>query len=279
MGATRIVRLQQVARVEMTRPRAFGRDRQRLHALAHEAQRFGKRTGEVAQRAQFADVFCECRPGPMVQRVAAGCAMFEERQDRVHDSLQRNRSVLGGRRNGVHQRREPGANVLRLLRPLVGVGAVVVRHIGVSGARLVALDQTRERHGVRGAPPSRIRPRQRARGLARGEPFLLIDVEIAGQEQAAEVARREVGFDPVAEADQRASRPRERGGKTGAKRDRPVVAQRFFPDEPDVRIRRAREFDLVERRPGGENAPEDLFDLRFATAGVEQVDACLRGRR
>ena len=174
---------------------------------------------------------------------------------------------------------EPGANVLRLLGPLLGVGAVVVRHIGLGGARLVALDQARERQGVRGAPPTGFRSRERARRLARGEPFLLLDADVAGLQQAAEVARREVGFDPVAEADQRASRPRERRRNTGAERDRPVVAQRLFPDERDVRIRGARDLHLVERRPGGKNASEDLFDLRFATAGVEQVDACLRWSR
>ena len=152
------------------------------------------------------------------------------------------------------------------------VCAVVVRRIGIGGARLVALDQARERQGVRGAPPAGFRPRERARGLARGEPFLLLDADIARLQQAAEVARREVGFDPVAEADQRASRPRERGGNAGAERDRPVVAQRLFPDERDVRIRGARDLHLVERRPGGQNPPKDLFDLRFATAGMEQVD-------
>ena len=131
---------------------------------------------------------------------------------------------------------KPRADLLRLLRPLLGVCAVVVGRIGVGGARLVALDQARERQGVRGAPPAGFRPRERARGLTRGEPFLLFDADIAGLQQAAEVARREVGFDPVAEADQRASRPRERGGNAGAERDRPVMAQRLFPDERDVRI-------------------------------------------
>ena len=80
VGATGVARLRQAARVEMTGPWAFGRDRERLHALPHEAQRFGERTGEVAKRAQFADVFRERRSGPMIQRVAARRAMFEERQ-------------------------------------------------------------------------------------------------------------------------------------------------------------------------------------------------------
>ena len=55
-------------------------------------------------------------------------------------------------------------------------------------------------------------------------------------QQAAEVAGCEVGFDPIAEAEQRASRPREHRGNTGAECDRPVVTQRLFPDERDVRI-------------------------------------------
>jgi hypothetical protein len=50
----------------------------------------------------------------MIQRVAARRAMFEERQYRVHDGLQRNGSILGGHRDGVHQRREPRANLHRL---------------------------------------------------------------------------------------------------------------------------------------------------------------------
>jgi hypothetical protein len=41
--------------------------------------------------------------------------------------------------------------------------------------------------------PAGFRPRERARGLAHGEPFLLPDESPIAQ--AAEVARREVGFD------------------------------------------------------------------------------------
>ena len=128
----------------MARPWAFRGDRERLHALSHEAQRFGERTREVAQRAQFANVLYERTAGSMIQRATARRAMLEERQYAVYDCLQRNGSILGGCRDGVHQRSDPGSNLLRLLRPLLGVGAVVVRRIAFSGAHLVALDQARE---------------------------------------------------------------------------------------------------------------------------------------
>ena len=90
----------------MAGARAFGRDRERLHALPHEAQRFGQRTGEVAKRAQFADVFRERRPGPMIQRVAARRAMLEERQARASTTAcSATVPSFAGRRDGVHQRR------------------------------------------------------------------------------------------------------------------------------------------------------------------------------
>ena len=38
--------------------------------------------------------------------------------------------------------------------------------IGLGGTRLVALDETRERYGVRGAPPAGFRPPERARLIA-----------------------------------------------------------------------------------------------------------------
>ena len=230
MGAIGVARLRQAARVEMAWPRAFRCDRERLYALPYEAQRFGERTGEVTKRVQFGDIFRERRCSAMVQRVAARRALFEECQYGVHDDPQRNGSVLCGRRDGVHQRGEPRADVPRLLRPLLGVGAVIVGRIEIRGPRLVVLDQPRERQSVRGAPPAGFRPRERARGLARSESFLFLDADVAGLQQTPEVARRKVGLDPVTEADQPASWSRERGGNARTERRR---AQRSEPDRDD----------------------------------------------
>jgi hypothetical protein len=48
------------------------------------------------------------------------------------------------------------------------------------------------------------------------------------------------------------------------------VAQRLLPDERGVRVGGAGDLDLVERRAGSQNAAEDLLDLSFAAARVEE---------
>ena len=74
----------------MTGARTLGRDRERLHPFADEAQRFGQRARERAQRAEFADVFLQRRRRPMIERIAARGPVLEEVEHAAHDCLQRN---------------------------------------------------------------------------------------------------------------------------------------------------------------------------------------------
>ena len=53
------------------------------------------------------------------------------------------------------------------------------------------------------------------------------------------------------------------------RRHRPIVAERLLPDQRDVGVGRAGDFDLIQRRASGKNPAENLLDFRFTAAGVE----------
>ena len=133
--------------------------------------------------------------------------------------------------------------------------------------------QPSQREAVRRPAPTRFRAREQAGGLSGGEAFVgFLDAEVAGLQQAAEMAGGKIGFNPVAESDQRSAWTRERGGDSWAERDWPLVAEGFFPDQCHVRIRHTRDFDLVQRRAARQNPAEHLFDLRFTAAGMKERD-------
>ena len=189
--------------------------------------------------------------------------------------LERNLAV--GRRlgNRLPRARRSSASTRAVelgLRPCVR--AVVVRVVRIVGARLVVSCAAGRARGRRSRVPSRPpRGRAAARPVRRVKPSSLqLEAEIAGLQQTTEVAGGEVGFNPVAEPDQRAARTRLRRGDAGAERDRPVVPERFLPDQRHVRVGGAGDLHLVERRRRREDAAEDFLDLGFAAAGMKQLD-------
>ena len=158
--------------------------------------------------------------------------------------------------------------------------ALVVRQFGIAGPGFVALREQSERQAVSGASPPGFCTGKRSRRLAGIESLVfLLDTHVTRLQQPAKVSCGEVGFNPVAEAEQGTTRACRWRRDARAERDRPLVTKRLLPNQRDVRIRRAGDLDLVERRTSGENAAEHLFNFGFAAAGVEESDVLARRSR
>ena len=211
----------------------------------------GRPARERAERAQLADVILQRRRRPMVERTAAcGCVFEETRAQPLTTRLQRNLAVrrrLAARtatRPMIQSRTRAVCSAFALR-----IGAIVIRRVRIRGTRLVALVKPSKREAIRRASPAGLRAREQTSGLSRREAFVLfVNAEVARLQQAAEMAGREIRFDPVAQSDQRSAGTREGRRDAWAQRDRPVVAKRLLPDQRHVRVRRAGDFDLIERR-------------------------------
>ena len=92
------------------------------------------------------------------------------------------------------------------------------------------------------------------------------------------MAGGEIGFDPVAQSEQRAPGTGAGRRDAGAERHRPVVPKRLLPDERDVRVRGAGDLDLIERqrRPRGCGGRLRRSPLRGRRRGTARRSGCGR---
>ena len=246
---------------------------QRLHALADEAQRRWQRARERPRARSSRDVVEQRGGGAVIER-----ALPRGRTGRGSRARPRRRPAAapGRRLSGSGIASRSAVIQAEHARCLLGPARWLRRGLrptrSGSAARVcVVVAQAAEREAIGGAAPARLGAREQSARPGRREAVVVgVDLDVAGLQQPAQVAGGEVGLDPVAEAEQRAARPRLRGRDAAAERDRPLVPQRLLPDQRDVRVRGAGDLHLIERRAGREDAAEDLFDFGFAAAGVEQ---------
>src|SRR6266851_372806 len=206
----------------------------------------------------------------MIQRVTTRCCAFKEIKDGAYHSLQRNLAIRRRFWQRCHQRRDPVANPRCHFYLYQRISTVFVRRILIRGTRFVALVKPSQREAICRTPPTGFGTSQQTSGLSRGESFAFFaHSEVARLKQATEMAGRKIRFDPVAKSDQRSTRTGKGGGDAWPKRHRPIVAECLLPDQRHVSIRRAGDFDLIQRHASSENPAEDFLDLRFTAAGVE----------
>ena len=139
---------------------------------------------------------------------------------------------------------------------------------GSSARRLEALDQAAERGSVRLPAPRGLGPRQQPRGLARGQP-VGVEPHVARLEHAPQPARGEPARHPLAEGEQRPSRPGERDRDARPDRHRPLVALRLLPDQRGLLGHGAGDLHVVERLAAPGDAAEHFLHLGLAAARAE----------
>jgi hypothetical protein len=213
----------------------------------------------------------------MIERTAACGSALEELEHAAHNSLQPNRALVPCDWHRGNKIGNPCANTRCLLGLLVRIGAVRIGLLRIGGARFVALAEMPEGKGVCGPAPPGLRTREHASCLSSGESLVLLDAHIARLQQPAEMPGREIRFDPVAEAEQRSARARERGGNARPQGHGPVMAKRLLPHQRQMCVRGASDLHVVQGHASGQNPTEDFFNLRLAATGVKQMDLGLRG--
>ena len=171
---------------------------------------------------------------------------------------------------------DPAGDLRGQFRLFLCSPTIVVRAVRIICPRFVALLEQAERQRVCGAAPAGFGAREGPCRIARGEALvLLLDAQVAGLKQPPKVSGREVGLDPVAEADHGSAGAGAWGGDPRPERDGPLVAQRLFPDERHVSVGGARDLHLVEGCAGCQDASEDFLDFGLAAAGMEKFESAL----
>ncbi len=256
----------------MPGPGAIRRDLQRLDTLADEPQRLTERTAECSQRAQLGDMLDERCRRPMIEGTQARSRTLEESNRGADDVLEADRPFrfLG---NGRDHPVDPESDLAGQLFAISRSHPLVFRDIRIGGSRGIRLLEHAQRQVVGRASPSGFSARQGPRRMTRLEALVLFfDPQVTRLEEPAEVAGGEIRFDPVAEPDQCSSGARGCCRDAWAQRDWPVVPERLFPDQRQMRVGCACDLDLIQRSAGRKDTAEDFFDLRFAAASMEQVD-------
>ena len=164
------------------------------------------------------------------------------------------------------------ATVLRRVQPwslrTCGLPPISRRSQGTS----IALCEPVERELVGGTPPSGFRLGEHAGCLTGGELEDVVEADIARLEHPTQITGREFALDPVTERKDRSARPRQRSWQPRPDGHRPVVSQRFLPDQWRIGFGCARNLDLIQRDAGLKNSAKYLLNLGIATARVKEVD-------
>ena len=123
MRTSGVSSVRQRAGVEVAGTWTFGRDVQRLHTFADEAQRPGQRARERAECAQLRDVVDERRCRPMVEGALPCRGMSDKRDSGFDNGLQRDPTVMADGRwlmeigrgfgNRSHEPGDPGEDARR----------------------------------------------------------------------------------------------------------------------------------------------------------------------
>src|SRR5439155_12992614 len=148
----------------------------------------------------------------MVEGIATRGCVLEEIENAAHHSLKRNLAVCRRLRHGCDQTRDPLANTRGQVCLDLRISAIFVRRILVRGTRRMAFVKPPEREAIGRTPPTGFCTGEQTSGLACGEAFLVFHhSKVARLKEAAKMTGREISLDPIAQADQRATRTRKGG--------------------------------------------------------------------